>query len=166
MSARARRDVAGESGAVAVVAPVPLDLPDGGLLGAIVRLELAVSRVLEEHAGRAGLTFADYLVLGVVRRSPGARSAPTAIASTLGRTTGGMTLTLDRLEGAGLVRRTRHPDDGRRVVIELTAKGRRLATSVNEALHEWEASLDLPVDRAASVALLDELTTAIGDAAT
>ena len=44
---------------------------------------------------------ADYLVLGVVRRSPGHRSAPTAICEVLGRTTGGMSLTLDRLEAAG-----------------------------------------------------------------
>jgi DNA-binding MarR family transcriptional regulator len=139
-----------------------LDLPDGGLLGAIVRLNLAVSRVLEDHAGRSGLTFADYLVLGVVRRSPGQRSAPTAIATTLGRTTGGMTLTLDRLEAAGLVRRTRHADDGRRVVIVLTPKGRRVATSVNAALHEWEAALDLPVPASTAVALLDDLTATVG----
>ena len=139
-----------------------LDLPDGGLLGAIVRLNLAVTQVLEDHAGRSGLTFADYLVLGVVRRSPDQRSAPTAIASTLGRTTGGMTLTLDRLEAAGLLRRTRHAGDGRRVVIELTPKGRRVATSVNAALHEWEAALALPVPAATAVALLDDLTAAIG----
>jgi DNA-binding MarR family transcriptional regulator len=139
-----------------------LDLPDGGLLGAIVRLNLAVTRVLEDHAGRCGLTFADYLVLGVVRRSPDQRSAPTAIAATLDRTTGGMTLTLDRLERAGLVRRTRHARDGRRVVIELTAPGRRVATAVNEALHRWEDELELAVPTAAAVALLDDLTATIG----
>ncbi len=139
-----------------------LDLPDGGLLGAVVRLNLAVTSVLEEHAGRAGLTFADYLVLGVVRRSPDQRSAPTAIATTLGRTTGGMTLTLDRLEGSGLVRRTRHPRDGRRVVVELTPTGRRVATSVNAALHQWEAALDLPAPATTAVEFLDDLTAAIG----
>ena len=58
---------------------------------------------------RPGSRFADYLVLGVVRRSPGQRSAPTAIGDVLGRTTGGMSLTLDRLEAAGLVRRTPTP---------------------------------------------------------
>jgi DNA-binding MarR family transcriptional regulator len=141
-----------------------LDLPDGGLLGAIVRLNLAVTGVLEDHAGRSGLTFADYLVLGVVRRSPDQRSAPTAIATTLDRTTGGLTLTLDRLEVAGLVRRTRHTGDGRRVIIELTPKGRRIATAVNASLHEWEAALDLPVPVAAAVSLLDDLTAAIAPA--
>ena len=142
--------------------PPALDLPDGGLLGAIVRMDLAVTRVLEEHAGRSGLTFADYLVLGVVRRSPDQRSAPTAIATTLGRTTGGMTLTLERLEGSGLVRRTRHPHDGRRIVVELTPNGRRVAASVNAALHQWEAALDLPAPATTAVDFLDDLTAAIG----
>jgi len=160
-TARPAAPAATADSGLAPVDAVPLDLPDGGLLGAFVRLDLAVSRVLEEHAGRAGLTFADYLVLGVVRRSPDGRSAPTAVAATLGRTTGGMTLTLDRLAAAGLVRRTRHPGDGRRVVLELTAKGRRLATAVNAALHEWESTLELPIERAAAVTLLDELTVAI-----
>ena len=42
--------------------------------------EPAVTQVLESIARPAGLAFADYLVLGVVRRSPGQRSSPTAIA--------------------------------------------------------------------------------------
>ena len=141
----------------------PLDLPDGGLLGAIVRLNLAVSRVLEETARASGLTFADYLVLGVVRRSPGQRSAPTAIAAVLGRTTGGTTLALDRLEANGLLHRTRHPDDGRRVIVELTPAGRRVATAVNDALHDWEAAIELPMPAARAVRTLDQLTTALTD---
>jgi DNA-binding MarR family transcriptional regulator len=138
-----------------------LDLPDGGLLGAIVRLNLAVTEVLEGVAGRAGLTFADYLVLGVIRRSPDQRSAPTAIAGVLGRTTGGMSLALDRLEVAGLVRRTPDPTDGRRVVVALTAAGTRLATTVNAALHQWEDSLPLDRPRSGTVDLLDHLTAAV-----
>lgn len=139
----------------------PLGLPDGGLLGAIVRLQLAVSRVLDDHAARANLSFGDYLVLGVVRLAPDRRSAPTAIADALGRTTGGMSLTLDRLERTGLVRRTRDPRDGRRVVVELTPKGLRLATAVNRALHEWEASLDLPIPRREVIGILDGIAGAV-----
>jgi DNA-binding MarR family transcriptional regulator len=138
-----------------------LDLPEGGLLGAIIRLELAVSRVLDDRAARAGLSFADYLVLGVIRRSPGGCSAPTAIAATLDRTTGGMTLALDRLEAAGLLSRTPDRRDGRRVVVELTPKGRRLSVAVNAALHEWEAGLDLPLPAPEIVSVLDELTVAV-----
>ena len=134
---------------------------DDGLLGAIVRLDLSVGRVLDEIAGRAGLAFTDYLVLGVVRRAPGRRSSPTAIAEVLGRTTGGMSLALDRLEADGWLRRSRDPDDGRRVVVELTARGLRVATRVNRELHAWESSLDLPVPHADVVAVLDGVTDAI-----
>jgi DNA-binding MarR family transcriptional regulator len=137
--------------------------PEDGLLGRIVRLNLAVTRRLDEIVGRAGITLADYLVLGVVRGAPGRRSAPTTIADVLDRTTGGMSLTLDRLEAAGLVRRSRDPDDGRRVVVTLTPRGMRLATTVNRDLHEWEASLALPreADAATVATVLDALTGAI-----
>jgi DNA-binding MarR family transcriptional regulator len=134
---------------------------DDGLLGAIVRLNLAVTGVLDGITGAADLTLSDYLVLGVIRGAPGGRSAPTAIADVLGRTTGGMTLALDRLEAAGRVRRSPDPDDGRRVVVELTPAGHELALSVNAALHAWEEGLDLPSDRAAVVRTVDDLTRAI-----
>jgi DNA-binding MarR family transcriptional regulator len=136
---------------------------DDGLLGRIVRLNLAVTRALDDIVGRAGITLADYLVLGVIRGAPGRRSAPTAIADVLDRTTGGMSLTLDRLEAAGLVRRSRDPGDGRRVVVALTARGLRLATNVNHELHEWEASLALPkrADAPAVATVLDALTAAV-----
>jgi DNA-binding MarR family transcriptional regulator len=39
--------------------------------------------------------------------------------------------------------RSDDPDDGRRVVVELTPAGLALATRVNDALHAWEASLEL-----------------------
>ncbi len=112
-----------------------------GLLGHVVRLNIAVDRVLNDIVGAAGISVADYLVLGVVRRSPDHRSAPTAICEVLGRTTGGMSLTLDRLERAGLVRRLPDPADRRRVVVEATDEGVALAVKVNTSLHDWEDSL-------------------------
>lgn len=119
---------------------------DDGLLGSIVRLNLAVTRVLEGITGAHGITMADYLVLGVVRGAPGGRSAPTTIAEILGRTTGGVSLTLDRLGATGWLVRSPDPADRRRVVIELTPAGLALATTVNTELHAWEASLALPGD--------------------
>lgn len=140
---------------------VPAERVDDGLLGGIVRLNLRITQVLDDIAGRAGVAFGDYLVLGVVRRSPGRRSSPTGIAEVLGRTTGGMSLTLDRLEAAGWIRRSPDLSDGRRVVVELTTSGLRLATQVNRRLHEWESSLDLPLGQAEVVAVLDAVTAAI-----
>lgn len=127
-----------------------------GLLGHVVRLNIAVDRVLSEIVGAAGISVADYLVLGVVRRSPDHRSAPTAICEVLGRTTGGMSLTLDRLERAGLVRRLPDPDDRRRVVVEATDDGVALAKEVNAALHDWEDSLGVDDHEH------DELAAALG----
>ena len=126
-----------------------------------MRLNLAVTQVLEDITGDAGITLSDYLVLGVVRAAPDGRSAPKTICDVLGRTTGGMSLTLDRLEAAGLLRRSKHAGDGRRVVVELTRKGRELATAVNRRLHEWESSLELPHDRDHVVAVLDGLAGAV-----
>ena len=148
----------------------PMDLngsgsvPDNsgdGLLGAIIRLNLSVSHVLEQIAERAGLTMADYLVLGVIRGGKAGRSAPTAIADSLGRTTGGMTLTLDRLVAAGLVVRSPDPDDGRRVVVELTPQGLDLALQVNAELHAWETGLVLPGDSSEVMQLIEALNAAM-----
>jgi DNA-binding MarR family transcriptional regulator len=114
---------------------------DAALLTRIIRLNLLVSRGLESVVEPFGLGVGDYLVLSTVRRSPGARNAPTQLCRVLGRTTGGMTLTLDRLEANGLVRRLPDPADRRRIIVALSPEGRRLATRVNTALHKWEASL-------------------------
>ncbi len=104
---------------------------------------------------------ADYLVLGVIRRSESSRSAPTAIADVLGRTTGGMTLTLDRLVAAGLVLRSPDPMDGRRVVVELTPKGLEAAVQVNAELHAWESELVLPGNDADALKLVEALNAAV-----
>jgi DNA-binding MarR family transcriptional regulator len=143
------------------VADALIDVVADGLLGRIVRLNLAVTAALDEITGAAGIALADYLVLGVVRRSPRQRSAPTAIAEVLGRTTGGMSLTLDRLETKGWVRRSFDPADRRRVIVELTPAGLKLAARVNSALHEWEDSLDFAGDAGDVGSALDDLTTAV-----
>jgi DNA-binding MarR family transcriptional regulator len=114
---------------------------DAEFLTRIIRLNLLVSRGLESVVEPYGISVGDYLVLSTVRRSPGGRNAPTQLCRVLGRTTGGMTLTLDRLETNGLVRRLPDPADRRRIIVALSPEGRRLATRVNAALHRWEASL-------------------------
>lgn len=133
-----------------------------GLLGHVVRLNVVVDRVLNDIVGASSISVADYLVLGVIRRSSDHRSAPTAICEVLGRTTGGMSLTLDRLEGAGLVRRLPDPGDRRRVVVEATPSGIDLALRVNADLHAWEDSLGLTsADRSDLAGALGQLTEAI-----
>lgn len=164
----ARRARSGAGGAPPRPAPAAgagrLDLPEEAddLLGHVVRLEILVGQVLERTAAAHGTTAADYLVLATIRRSPGHRSAPTAICEVLGRTTGGMTLTLDRLEKAGWVRRLPDPADRRRIVVEATEDGVQLAKAVNADLHDWEDALALDAgERRRAGQALSRLTTAI-----
>ena len=86
------------------------------------------------------------------------------MCAVLGRTTGGMTLTLDRLAAAGWVRRAPDRADRRRIVVSLTPEGQRLAEAVNADLHAWEQSLPLDAaDRADAGAALALLVGAVED---
>lgn len=139
------------------------DLPESygaGLLGTLVRLNLAVSDVLARITGDHGTNLADYLVLGLIRASKDSLSSPGTIADTLGRTSGGMTLTIDRLITAGLVHKSKDPSDGRRAVVGLTDEGMRVAVAVNRSLHEWERELSLQ-DSEQVTGLLESLTREI-----
>jgi DNA-binding MarR family transcriptional regulator len=121
-----------------------LGLPaDVGIVARLVRLDLFVRRVLDDLCAAEGIAVADYLVLAVVRRSPGHRATPSRVCRILDRTSGGMSLALDRLEAAAWLVRSGDPADGRRVVVELTPAGLAVARRVNDALHDWETSLEL-----------------------
>jgi DNA-binding MarR family transcriptional regulator len=134
-----------------------------GLLARLVRLNMLVSAALEGLVEPFGLTMADYLVLGAIRRSPGGRGAPSRLCRVLGRTSGGMTLTLDRLAAAGLVHRAPDPSDRRRVIVELTDSGDALARQVNDRLHAWETDLRVPGEdlRGALDGLIDAVTPTV-----
>jgi DNA-binding MarR family transcriptional regulator len=135
-----------------------LDLADAGLMARVLRLNLLVSRLLERITSSMGVAPADYLVLGVLRQSPRHRSSPTRICELLGRSTGGMSLTIDRLEAAGWLTRSPDPDDRRRVIVALSPAGLTISTQINQALHRWEDDLDLePFRRAAAIDMADDL---------
>jgi DNA-binding MarR family transcriptional regulator len=138
-----------------------LGLPaDVGIVARLVRLELLLQRRLEGITEAAGIAVADYLVLAVVRRSPDQRATPTRICEILDRTSGGMSLALDRLEKAGWLRRSADPDDRRRVMVELTPEGLAVATRVNADLHAWEDGLDLtPAQQRDTARVVDRLLT-------
>lgn len=138
--------------------------PELGLLSPLTRLTLLVDAECERIAAGHGLAYADYLVLGVIRRSAGGLGRPTDMCAVLGRTTGGMTLTLDRLAAAGWVRRAPDRADRRRIVVSLTPEGQRLAEAVNADLHAWEESLPLgAAERTAAGAALALLVGAVED---
>jgi DNA-binding MarR family transcriptional regulator len=77
-----------------------------------------IDRVDQLAAERFGVNRTDLRVLELI--GTGGAQAPTALADTLGYTTGGITTVLDRLERAGYVRRRPDPRDRRRLIIEGT----------------------------------------------
>lgn len=79
-------------------------------------------RIMPALARRARLTHTEMAVLEALGEHP---VGPTEIADRLGVTTAAASGIVDRLVGHGHAERTRHPDDRRRTVVQLTESGRR-----------------------------------------
>ncbi|NRQ37958.1 MarR family transcriptional regulator [Nonomuraea sp. NN258] len=102
-------------------APIGLILGGGSLLVQVGReLNTETERRLAPH----GLTAQQAALL---LYAASGQSTPSALKSRLGTDTAGMTRLLDRLAAKGLLRRVRHQEDRRSVVVELTAEGHELA---------------------------------------
>jgi DNA-binding MarR family transcriptional regulator len=91
-----------------------------------------------------GLTPQRYdLLLQIRARSPDAESTVTELAERLSLPQPAVTELVNRAELAGLVRRRRHPEDGRVTRLTLTAKGeRRLLATFEELRGGRQALLD------------------------
>nr|WP_294813110.1 MarR family transcriptional regulator [uncultured Sphingomonas sp.] len=113
---------------------VPLPLDDQ-LCYAIYSAGMAIQRLYKPLLDELGLTYPQYLVLNILWREDGQTVG--GIAEQLALESSTLTPLLKRLEAAGLVRRTRNPDNERQVMIELTERGRALqpqAGCLGEAL--------------------------------
>jgi len=81
-----------------------------------------------------GLTFARYQVLGMLRWAGPLTLG--AVGHRLWITPATVTNAIDRLEAAGLSRRTSHPTDARATLAEITAKGRKQFDRAVEILND------------------------------
>jgi DNA-binding MarR family transcriptional regulator len=91
--------------------------------------------MLDECAfARLGVNATDGRCLDVLERE-GPVSAG-RLAEACGLSSGAVTTAIDRLEHAGLARRTRDPEDRRRVLVEMTAEGARSCSSLYGPLGE------------------------------
>ncbi|MER6152502.1 MarR family winged helix-turn-helix transcriptional regulator [Streptomyces hirsutus] len=134
------------------------------VFGRITRLSRAMGDLLEKAYAKYGISRGEFDVLATLRRSgePYALS-PRQLSATLMLTTGGMTGRLDKLERAGLLRRSPDPHDRRGLQVTLTERGLRLADeAVGAGLAlQTEALSALDGDRAEQLAdLLRELLLA------
>ncbi|WP_182112159.1 MarR family winged helix-turn-helix transcriptional regulator [Actinotalea sp. JY-7876] len=102
-----------------------LDTRPMGLFGRIYRISRLSGDAVEATYAQHGITRADFDVLATLRRSgePFALS-PSGLTASLMLTSGGTTGRIDRLERAGLVRRSPDPADRRALLVSLTERGR------------------------------------------
>jgi DNA-binding MarR family transcriptional regulator len=103
-------------------------------------LEASVGAALARH----NLTLGQFDILATLRRhGPKGGLTPTELLGSVLLSSGGMTARLDKLEQGGLIARAADADDRRKVVIELTAKGKRVIDAATATRFE-EAKSSLP----------------------
>ncbi len=143
-----------------------LDCSPMGVIGRITQLQREVYLAQRATFARHGLDAPSFDVLAALRRSgPPYQLTPPALMRTALVTSGAITQRLDRLEEKGLITRERSRDDGRAVVVTLTAAGRAaLDAALPDHLETEHRLLEgLPVaDREQLAALLRRLLVALG----
>ena len=100
-----------------------LDLTVEGIVDRINGLSRRIKRMMDETLNERSLTWGEWKVLGLLRRSPEYRRSPGYLAVHAELSSGAMTNRLDNLEKAGLIRRLPDPNDRRGVQVELTTAG-------------------------------------------
>ncbi|WP_405879780.1 MarR family transcriptional regulator [Streptomyces sp. NBC_01136] len=143
-----------------------LDTAAMEVFGRIFRLGRAMGDRMEKAYARFGISRGEFDVLATLRRSNAPYTlSPRQLSATLMLTTGGMTGRLDKLERAGLLRRSPDPHDRRGLHVTLTDKGLRL---IDEAVGaglavQTEALAHLDEEQAGQLAeLLRELLVGTG----
>ena len=109
-------------------------------MGIVLRIHLLAKLLGAQTSQRLGdfdLQWWQYDVLSALRRqgSPFLLAA-SELAHEAMLSSGAMTNRIDRLEEAGLIQRLRDEADGRRVLVCLTVRGRKLIDSATEARFE------------------------------
>jgi len=97
---------------------------DNQLCFALYSASLATTKVYKPLLAPLGITYPQYLVMLALWETDAQTVG--ALCERLALDSGTLTPLLKRLETQGLVRRERDPADERRVVVTLTAAGRRL----------------------------------------
>jgi DNA-binding MarR family transcriptional regulator len=128
-------------------------------------LDLRLMKLFGERLAAFNLTPAEMTVMQIINTNPGVRHGDLAEALLIQPPN--MTKLLNQLEVQGFLRRHTSDDDRRHIVLSLTAKGRRLAIRIQEAILDHEALVLAalqPADREILIGLvrraLDSLDTA------
>ncbi len=141
-----------------------LDLTPVAVIARLGRATAYIDAAINARLGEFGLSRGSWDVLASLKRSgPPYRLSPTELYLALMRTSGAMTHRLYRLERSGLIRRIPDPQDGRGLLVQLTAEGVELVDQVAPQHLANERSLLTALDhheQAQLTALLRKMLTA------
>lgn len=98
-----------------------------------------VGTVLADMVEGSDISASEFAVTSVIGILPGV--TPTELARSLGMSPTTLSAMLNRLEEKRQIRRRRDPEDGRRSVLELTAKGERTRRRNLERFPAWLESV-------------------------
>ena len=87
-------------------------------LAAIRRLGTEVDGLDQRAAARFGISRTDLHLIDRLRSN--GPQTPSLLARSVGLTSGGLSIALERLERLGYIRRSQHPNDRRSVIVEAT----------------------------------------------
>lgn len=112
------------------------DVADGmAAVTSVMRAQQIMIARVEEVLKPFGLTFARYELLTLLHFTRSGALPMAKASARLQVHPTSVTNAVDRLEAAGLVRRTPHPSDRRATLVELTDDGRALAIEATEKLN-------------------------------
>ena len=115
------------------------------LMRHVARLAGMLEGVLQPQLTRAGLTRAEYDILGTLKAAaPDHRLRPTDLSRRAILTSGGTSNAIRRLEQRTLISRSKDSEDGRSTWIQLTPEGRSLIDSTLAAVARGASALFLP----------------------
>ncbi|GAA2340271.1 MarR family transcriptional regulator [Dactylosporangium salmoneum] len=131
----------------------------------LMRAQQIVLARVETVLRRHGVTFARYEALMLLHFSRTGALPMATIGARLQVHPTSVTNAVDRLEAAGLVRRTSHPTDRRATLVELLGPGRELAVRATEELNAevFAAPGISPAAVTSLVAVLTEMRRSAGD---
>jgi len=113
---------------------------------------LRVSRKLRQEAQKVGLSSQDAILLGYIRKNPGAGVSELADFEQVSRPT--MSSHVKRLEASGWLSRAEHAQDGRRSGLTLTPAGLRNIETLQRHRNDWLAARLVRLSPAEREALL------------
>jgi DNA-binding MarR family transcriptional regulator len=127
----------------------------------LARAAVATDEAFDNHVGQpCALRKVEFSLLMLLLAN--AQLPPKRLAQALAVTAPKLTLLLDGLQQRGLLRRERHPEDGRSQNVVLTSKGQKLAQQAATAAQAMQAQALQRLSRAEHamlIELLDKLAT-------